>query len=111
GENLGNTMNNNSWCYFEHVLTNNEHTDSIDYYYIANKTRQNKKIHSMLPSRLKSRVVWRNSLKHHMLYWKSDMHFVTLSYKDVLPDLYKGKNVNKQPVVYLQHGTVAIKKI
>lgn len=111
GENLGNTMNNNSWCYFEHVLTNNEHTDSIDYYYIANKTRQNKKTHSMLPSRLKSRVVWRNSLKHHMLYWKSDMHFVTLSYKDVLPDLYKGKNVNKQPVVYLQHGTVAIKKI
>lgn len=111
GENLGNTMNNNSWYYFEHVVSNATADSPVDYYFIANRTSENKKIVARLDKKVRSRIVWRNSIKHHVLYWKSDMHFVTLSYKDILPDFYRDNNVNKQPVVYLQHGTVAIKKI
>ena len=107
-ENLSNTMNNNSWYYFEHIAL--KQPSDISVYFILSKTKDNVSKVNVLKPKLRQKIVWRNSIKHHRLYWKADMYYVTLSYRDILPDKYR-KQYNLQPLIYLQHGTVAMKKI
>lgn len=111
GENLGETTNNNSFHFWKQIA---EYDDNIDKYYILNKTPKNQKIYSEMNPSLRKWIIWKNSLKHFQLYFKADMFFVTLSYRDVRPEKLAWKKLNfptTTPIIYLQHGTLAIKKI
>lgn len=110
GENLGQTSNNNSWYFFEHIVERAQ-KDGIDAFFIISKSKKNIDLFKKSKESIKNKIIWRNSIKHQKLYWRADMFFVTLSYKDILPDIYQGKHKNLQPLVYLQHGTTGIKKI
>lgn len=112
GENLGQTTNNNSYYFWDHVMDKPE--DEIEKYFILEKNKKNKNFVKKLPSNKRKHVIWRNSLKHWKYYNLSDMFLVTLSYKDVLPTKLLWKEVKmaiKRPVIYLQHGTLAMKKL
>ena len=111
GENLGETANNNSFHFWKQIA---EYDNNIDKYYILNKTPKNQKIYSEMNPSLRKWIIWKNSLKHFQLYFKADMFFVTLSYRDVRPEKLAWKKLNfptTTPIIYLQHGTLAIKKI
>ena len=53
-------------------------------------------------------ITWKDSFKHYKYYHNADMFFVSLSFKDIQPS--NGGPLNA-PVIYLQHGTLGIKKI
>lgn len=108
GENLGNTANNNSFYLWKYIVNNKK--ANINKYLILSKNEDNKQLYKTLNQKEQKSIVWRNSLKHLILYKYADMAFVTLSYKDVKPDIYY-KNKNKVPIIYLQHGVLAIKKL
>lgn len=108
GENEGRTLNNNSFYFWRQVATRN---DEIDKYIVAIKNENNKKVVKSLSKDLRKKVLWKNSLRHWIIFFKSNTHIVSLSYKDVTPSfLKKTMNITK-PIIYLQHGTLAIKKI
>lgn len=110
GENLGETMNNNSWYSFVEIVNDPDFID-IDIYYIAKKTSSNRQCIKSLPQSVRKQIVWRNSQKHKQLYKRADVFFVSLSYCDVLPDSYDRNNKHPKPTVYLQHGVTAIKRL
>lgn len=107
GENLGKTANNNSFYFWQHVV---ELDDGIEKKFIMKKNKQNKKTYKQLSKKAKKNIIWQNSLKHYINYKNASMFFVTLSYKDVEPKRIL-KRALKIPTIYLQHGTLAIKKI
>lgn len=111
GENLGNTHNNNSYYMWDQTV---ERKDNIDKYLVLTKTKENITFYKSLNNKKKQKIIWKNSFKHFLLFKNYDMSFVTLSYKDILPE--KLLNINfkfviKKPIIYLQHGTTAIKKL
>lgn len=111
GENEGNTLNNNSYFMWEQSA---EYEDEIEKYIVVKKTKKNKEIVSKLSKEKQKYVVWKNTTKHWEIYLKADMYWVSLTYKDVTPSKLVFLNVcpgPKKPVIYLQHGTLAIKKI
>lgn len=111
GENLSETANNNSFYFWDHVVGRD---DGIRKYFILRKTPRNVALYESMDQIRRDHVVWRDSLKHLKLYLDADMFFVTLSYRDVRPEQVLGKNLNFRtysPVVYLQHGTLAIKRM
>lgn len=111
GENLGSTANNNSFYFWKQSVARK---DDIEKYFIMEKNLNNKKVYNTLSSDEKKFVVWKNSIKHFDIYNKADMFFVSLSYKDILPDNLFGKKVSfliTKPLIYLQHGTLGIKTI
>lgn len=111
GENEGNTINNNSYFMWEQVV---EHQDEIKKYFVVIKNKKNKQIVSRLSKEKQKYIVWKNSFKHWLLYLKANMFWVSLSYKDVIPNKIFVLNTNvgpKKPIIYLQHGTLGIKKI
>lgn len=112
GENLGKTANNNSFYFWKHVI--NKKKDSINKYIILEKNKSNRELYKELNEKEKKSVVWRNSLKHFILFFKADMYFVTLSYRDIRPEKFGNKEYNfkiERPLVYLQHGVTAMKKL
>lgn len=110
GENLGNTMNNNSWYAFLEAL-NDQNLSDIDSYFVLARTSKNLKNVRCLNKKCQRHIVWRNSKLHKDLYRSADVFFVTLSYRDILPDAYGSNNKYPKPTVYLQHGICAIKRI
>ena len=106
GENIGNTANNNSFYFWKHVV---EKQDDIEKYFVLSKSKKNKIIYDKLSDEAKKYIIWKNSIKHYRIYHKADMLFVSLSYKDVQPT--KGGGPLNAPVIYLQHGTLGIKKV
>ena len=111
GENLGETANNNSFYFWDHVVGRD---DGIRKYLILKKTPRNMALRDQMDPVRREHVVWRDSLKHLRLYLDADMFFVTLSYRDVRPERIGWKKLNfhtMSSVVYLQHGTLGIKKI
>ncbi len=110
-ENLSSTHNNNSFYFWKEIVNKK---DGIDKYFILKKTKENIKFVKTLSKNEKKYIVWRNSIKHFKLYFNADMFFVTLSYKDVQPEEYIRHKFNfkiNKPVIYLQHGTTAIKQL
>ena len=91
GENLGKTANNNSFYFWKHII--NKKKDNINKYIILEKNSLNKKVYETLNKREKESVVWKNSLKHFILFFLADMYFVTLSYKDIRPEQFMGKKI------------------
>lgn len=111
GENLGNTYNNNSYYFWDQVT---EIDDEIDKYLILEKNKKSLNFYKKLSKIKKDKIIWRNSLKHFKLFKSADMFFVSLSYRDILPEKLLNKPIKliiKKPLIYLQHGTLAIKKI
>ena len=111
GENNGTTMNNNSYYFWKHNVLKN---DEILKYYVVEKNATNKKIYNKLSSEEKKYVVWQNSYKHWKLYLKANLFYVSLSYKDVMPNrlIFKKCSMQvKKPIIYLQHGTLGMKKL
>lgn len=111
GENVGKTANNNSFWMWNYIVQ--RHND-VDAYFIAEKNAQTVAIYRQLPAQIKQFWVWRNTIRHAWLYNIADMLFVSLSFRDVQPDRLLGKSyqpVTTQPLVYLQHGTLAIKAL
>ena len=111
-ENLSETMNNNSFYLWRWIVNN---SSDVNAYYIIKKSITNLKIVKTLNECEKKNIVWRDSLKHNFIYSKADMNFVTLSYRDTMPDkilrIFKHKYQSTSPVVYLQHGVLGIKEI
>ena len=111
GENLGKTMNNNSYYFWKRVVGID---DEIDKYLVVEKNKKNVSFVNSLDSHDREYIVWKNSLAHYKLYNIADMLFVTLSYNDVLPEKVMGRRLNlklNKQLVYLQHGTLGIKKL
>lgn len=111
GENNSLTCNNNSFYFWEQVV-NNE--DGIQKYFILQKNKYNKKAIKNIEKSKRKNIVWKNSIKHYLLYRNADMFLVTVSYKDVSPDKILWKNIKPhpiKPVIYLQHGTIGMKRI
>lgn len=111
GENLGSTANNNSFYFWKEVVLKD---DGIDKYIVLERNKNNLKVYKSLDKAEKKFVVWKNSPKHYRLYLGADMYFVTLSYKDITPSKFLFFNLSlyiNKPLIYLQHGTLGIKKI
>lgn len=111
GENLGSTSNNNSFYFWKKSVSKK---DDIDKYFVMTKNQNNLSVYNTLSSDEKKFVIWKNSKKHFEIYYTADLFFVSLSYKDILPDKIFGKNLNfliTKPLIYLQHGTLGIKAI
>ena len=111
GENLGSSANNNSFYFWKRAVAKK---DDIDTYFVMEKNPNTQAVYNTLSQEEKKFVVWKNSIKHFEIYYSADMFFVSLSYKDILPDKILGKNLNfliTKPLIYLQHGTLGIKAI
>ena len=111
GENLGSTSNNNSFYFWKQSVSKK---DDIDKYFVMSKNQSNLNVYNTLSDYEKKFVLWKNSAKHFEFYYKADLFFVSLSYKDILPDKILGKDLNfliTKPLIYLQHGTLGIKAI
>lgn len=116
GENLGNTANNNSFYMWRHVV--NRHTDVVSPFLILEKTAANREAVAGFGKLERAHVVWRNSPSHAWLYLKAEFSFVSLSFRDVLPDCVKlwgfpksFKPQQRCSLVYLDHGTLGIKAL
>lgn len=110
GENLGETMDNNSWYSFIEAVKSTDYSD-IDSYFILTNTKSHLDSVNKLDREIRERIVWRGCALHNKLYKSADMFFVSLSYRDVLPDKYGTTNKHPKPTIYLQHGITAIKKL
>lgn len=111
GENVGSSANNNSFYFWKHVVAK---TDDIDKYFVMTKSPKNKAVYRSLSPKEQKFIIWKNSAKHFKIYYQSDMFFVSLSYKDVLPDKIFKKSLSfltTKPIIYLQHGTLGIKAL
>ena len=109
GENNSLTCNNNSFYFWDQVV-NNE--DGIQKYFILQKNKYNKKAIKNIEKSKRKNIVWKNSIRHYLLYRNADMFLVTLSYKDVSPSRILWKKIKPHPiktVIYLQHGTIGMK--
>lgn len=109
GENISQTANNNSYYFWRHTV---ERQDDIDKYFVLEKNKKNVQVYNSLPNNCKKFVVWRDTVKHLKLYIQADMFFVTLSYRDVRPENVMGRKLDlstEKPLIYLQHGTLAMK--
>ena len=112
GENSGQTANNNSFYLWRH--TTRYHSADIDAYFIVESNPGTRAVFRMLTAEEKRRIVRRNSLKHIFLFEKADLLFVSVSYIDVQPQNIGPKSYKPlptAPLVYLQHGTLAMKQL
>ena len=110
GENSASTANNNSYYFWKEVVNIN---DDIDKYILFEKNEKTQKVYANLTEYEKKFVIWKNTRKHFKLYSDADMFFVSLSYKDIVPDKILFAHFNfivKRPVIYLRHGTTGMKR-
>ena len=112
GENTGKTADNNSYYLWRHIVS--RHFDDVNAVFIAERNKQTRARYRSLSAKEKSCFIWRNSLEHIRLYDNADLLFVSLSFRDVQPDRIAVKSYQplpSAPLVYLQHGTLAIKSL
>ena len=116
GENLGMTANNNSFYMWRHVV--NRHAGEVAPFLVLQKNPGNRKAVAGFSPVEREHVVWRNSPSHAWLYLMAEFSFVSLSFRDVLPDCIRlwrfSKGFTPQQrcsLVYLDHGTLGIKAL
>ncbi|MFT3952360.1 MAG: CDP-glycerol glycerophosphotransferase family protein [Oscillospiraceae bacterium] len=110
GENSAGTAENNSFVLWKDTVLRDA---GIEKYFILKKTAHTKRIVRGL-GKARRFVVWKDSLWHLRLFLKSDLFFVTLGCKDVLPERLFFKPLRlavSRPLIYLQHGTLGMKRI
>lgn len=111
GENEARTCNNNSYYFWNHVVLKK---DNIEKYFILEKNKQNQEKVKNMPKEKQNYIVWKNTMQHYLLYQKADMFWVSLSYKDISPSKVLWKKIDPKvlkPIIYLQHGTIAMKRL
>lgn len=112
GENVGETANNNSFYFWKHSVE--KYKDDIEKYFVVKKNKKNIEIYKTLTNEQKKYIIWKNSLKHYRIFKRADMYYVSLSYRDIIPEnklWNQFKFKIKKPVIYLQHGTLLMKKL
>lgn len=110
GENLGATMNNNSWYTFRHVVLHHRHAP-VKAYFAVRRTPATEERVRELPERLRRRIVWHGSQRHLRVFHRADRFFLTLSFGDVEPDEVGGRSTRRVPITHLQHGTIGVKRV
>ena len=111
GENEAATANNNAFYFWRYITAQR---DDIAAYFVLTDTAAHRELVHTLPAEEQSCVVWKNSYRHLKLYRAADLFLVSFSVRDILPDRLFGRRIRfrlKKPLVYLQHGTTAIKKL
>ncbi len=103
GENLGHVAQDNGYAFFEHCM---EEQKEQNIYYIARSSNR----HLDKLAKYQSNVIRYNSFTHYYRYHLAKKLIVAHGIRDVLPSS-KHRIQNKKPLVYLQHGIVAMKKI
>lgn len=109
GENLGKTSNNNAYYFWRGIV---EIKDDIDKYLVLEKNSENIRVYNSLPENCRQYIVWRDTVNHLQLYTSADIYFVAQSYRDIRPENVLGKKFDlstQKPIIYLQHGTLAMK--
>lgn len=105
GENLAEVAQDNGIAFFKYCFNN--HKDHR-YYYISVKENKNGEV--LEP--YKKNVILYDSFKHYLFYHLSENLIVSHGLRDVIPTyLHNKMRFNKKPVIYLQHGIVAMKKL
>ena len=111
GENLGKTTNGNSFYLWKHIVNID---DGIDKYLVLEKNDSTLKTYSQLSNSEKKFVLWKNSYKHFKKFLDADLFFVTVNYRDIIPDKFLFKNFKmrlKKPFINLQNGMNGLKKL
>lgn len=111
GENEGTTSNNNAFFFWRQVVTRK---DGIEKYLVLTKNASNLSRFRSLTEEERAHILWKNSQKHMRLFFRADLFLVSFSVRDILPNRLLGRPIRfrlKTPLVYLQHGTSAIKKL
>ena len=111
GENEATTANNNAFYFWQYITAQR---DDIAAYFVLTDTAAHRELVRTLPAEEQSRVLWKNSYRHLKFYRAADLFLVSFSVRDILPDRLFGRKIRfrlKKPLVYLQHGTTAIKKL
>ncbi len=111
GENLSRTANNNAYYFWRETV---RVKDDIDKYLVLEKNRDNMMLYDNLSEDLKEFIIWRDTVRHLKLYCEADMFLVAQSYRDVRPENVMGRKFDlsvQKPLIYLQHGTLAMKVI
>lgn len=104
-ENLGEVAQDNGFAFFKYCMENNI---SEEVYYVATKT--NKHINKLLP--YKKNVIYYDTFKHLIYYHLCQYLIVSHGIRDVLPSAYHKRMIlNYKPIMYLQHGVIAMKRI
>lgn len=94
----------NGFAYFQHRIE----LGFKNTYYIYDK--ENTDIINL--SAYKKNLILRNSYRHRKLFFKADYLMLNDGYMDVFPTFKKAPlSKGWAPIVYLQHGTIAYKKI
>ena len=109
GENRGNTLSNNSWYAFRHLVS--RRYMPVKAYFVTKPTREHKRIVSQLPPSARRRVLWRGSPRHVAIFNRADRFFIALSFGDIEPPQIKGESSRRVPLVHLQHGTTGLKRV
>ena len=110
GENRGNTANNNSYYFWKNVVNIR---DEINKFIVFDRNEHTLNVYNNLTDYEKKFVVWKNTAKHFELYYLSDLIFVSLSFRDVVPQkLWDNSDFTlTKSLIHLNHGTTGIKKI
>lgn len=101
GENLGLSMGDNGYLFYLSAKRENINED-VKYIYRPN-------IHSEVLS--DKDLIKYDSFKHFLSYFRSQYLIVSHGIRDVLPSIYHHNKKNEKPVIYLQHGITAFKKL
>lgn len=105
GENLAEVAQDNGFAFFEYCM---EYNIPEKVYYI---TKSNNKNYSRLV-KYKDNLIMYDSFKHMLYYHLADYLIVSHGIRDVIPGVIHNKiGKNLKPIIYLQHGIVAMKKI
>lgn len=111
GENEGTTANNNAFTLWRYIVAQ---TDGVGAYFVLTDTEEHRRFCRTLLPEEQTHILWKNSRRHLRLYRAADLFLVSFSVRDILPDRLCGMRIRfrlKKPLVYLQHGTTAIKKL
>lgn len=106
GERLGNTANDNGFYFFKYLMDENKHNGNV-YFLYSNSSLLTNEL-----SEYKENCIKLNSLRHYMMYFRSQYLVVAHGARDVIPTLiyYKFKSTIK-PIIYLQHGVIKFKRL
>ena len=106
GENLGLSARDNGLAFFEYCMAHKSPNEEV---YFVTKDK-NKDLDNL--SQYKNHVVMYDSEEHIRLDAMAEFYIVSHGIRDVMPSLYHNQiGVYRKPVVYLQHGIIAMKVV
>lgn len=105
GENLAEVAQDNGIAFFKYLYHNK---NEQSFYYISVKDNKNGDV----LEKYNKNVIQYDSFKHYVYYHLSEFLIVSHGIRDVVPTFVHNKmSRNEKPVIYLQHGITAMKKL